>query len=106
MEVDSAIVNPGIYEGVAGESVFDLIQYAGGLTPDAADKIGLNRIKPMGERGSEGTYEGHYINIENAKSDSHPKWRQNFSPPSYFMRLQHSRDHWPGKSSLVVYSLL
>ena len=32
VEVDSAIVNPGIYEGVAGESVFDLIQYAGGLT--------------------------------------------------------------------------
>jgi protein involved in polysaccharide export with SLBB domain len=67
VEVDSAIVNPGIYEGVAGESVFDLIQYAGGLTPDAADKIGLSRIKPMSERGSEGIYEGHYINIENAK---------------------------------------
>jgi len=67
VEVDSAIVNPGIYEGVAGESVFDLIQYAGGLTPDAADKIGLSRIKPMSERGSEGIYEGDYINIENAK---------------------------------------
>jgi len=67
VKVDSAIVNPGIYEGVAGESVFDLIQYAGGLTPDAADKISLSRIKPMIERGSEGIYEGHYINIENAK---------------------------------------
>ncbi|MBT4660676.1 MAG: hypothetical protein HOC18_02095, partial [Candidatus Marinimicrobia bacterium] len=65
--VDSAIVNPGIYEGVSGETVFDLIQYAGGLTPEAADKIGLSRIKPMSERGSEGTYEGYYINIENAK---------------------------------------
>jgi protein involved in polysaccharide export with SLBB domain len=67
VEVDSAIVNPGIYEGVAGETVFDLIQYAGGLTPDAADKIGLSRIKPMGERDSEGIYEGYYINIEKAK---------------------------------------
>ena len=65
--IDSVIVNPGIYEGVAGETVFDLIQYAGGLTPDAADKIVLSRIKPMGERDSESIYEGHYINIENAK---------------------------------------
>jgi protein involved in polysaccharide export with SLBB domain len=67
IEVDSAIVNPGIYEGVAGETVFDLIQYAGGLTSDAADKIGLSRIKPMSERDSESIYEGHYIKIEKAK---------------------------------------
>jgi len=67
VEVDSAIVNPGIYEGIEGETVFDLIQYAGGLTPEAADKIGLSRIKPMSERGSKGIYEGYYINIENAK---------------------------------------
>jgi protein involved in polysaccharide export with SLBB domain len=67
VEVDSAIVNPGIYEGVAGESVYDLIQYAGGLTPDAADKIGLSRIKPMRERSPEGSFESHYINIKNAK---------------------------------------
>jgi protein involved in polysaccharide export with SLBB domain len=67
VEINNAIVNPGIYEGVAGETVFDLIQYAGGLTPDAADKIGLNRIKPMGERDSENIYEGHYIKIENSK---------------------------------------
>ena len=32
VEIDNAIVNSGIYEGVAGETVFDLIQYAGGLT--------------------------------------------------------------------------
>jgi len=67
VEVDSAVVNQGIYEGIEGESVYDLIQYAGGLTPNAADKIGLSRIKPMNERSSEGIYEGHYINIENAK---------------------------------------
>jgi protein involved in polysaccharide export with SLBB domain len=67
VEVDSAIVNPGIYEGVAGETVFDLIQYAGGLTLNAADKIGLSRIKPMEERSSNGAYEGHYINIKSAK---------------------------------------
>ena len=67
VEIDSAIINPGIYEGVTGESVFDLIQYAGGLAPDAADKIGLRRIKPMEERKSGDVYEGHYINIKNAK---------------------------------------
>ena len=35
---------------IAGETVFDLIQYAGGLTPDAADKIGLSRIKAHGRK--------------------------------------------------------
>ena len=67
VEIDNAIVNSGIYEGVTGETVFDLIQYAGGSTPDAADNIGLSRIKPMGERSAEDVYEGHYIDIENAK---------------------------------------
>ena len=67
IEVDSAVVNPGIYEGVADESVYDLIQYAGGLTPDAANTIGLSRIKPMEKRKTGDVHEGHYIDIESAQ---------------------------------------
>ena len=51
VEVDSAIVNPGIYEGVAGESVFDLIQYAGGLLSSAYPQLTtLQRIDIKNER--------------------------------------------------------
>ncbi|MBC8344993.1 MAG: SLBB domain-containing protein, partial [Candidatus Marinimicrobia bacterium] len=67
VKVDSAVVNPGIYEGIESETIFDLIQYAGGLMPDAADKIGLSRIQPLEKRGSNGAYEGYYIDIESAK---------------------------------------
>lgn len=67
IRVDSAVVNPGIYESNDGESIYDLIQYAGGLTPNAAGKIGLSRIKPMEERDSNGAYEARYIDINNAK---------------------------------------
>ena len=37
--VDSAVVNPGIFEGVSGETVYDMIQYAGGLTSEASSTI-------------------------------------------------------------------
>jgi len=67
VEIDSAVVNPGIYEGIENESVFDLIQYAGGLTSDASDIIGLSRIKPMEDRKVDDIYEGKYINLETAK---------------------------------------
>ena len=67
VEVDSAVVNSGVYEGVEGESIFDLVQFAGGLKTNAADNIALSRIKPLKERGSKSIYEGYYIDLDQAK---------------------------------------
>ena len=39
--IDSAIVNPGIYESKKNESVFDLIQFAGGVSHNASQVIGI-----------------------------------------------------------------
>ena len=39
--IDSAIVNPGIYESKKNESVFDLIQFAGGISHNASQVIGI-----------------------------------------------------------------
>ena len=65
--IDSAVVNEGIYEGLPGESVYDLIEYAGGHTYDASSTIGIRRIKPKDEQISGTIYEAHYIDMDNAK---------------------------------------
>ncbi|MBN4080869.1 SLBB domain-containing protein [Caldithrix abyssi] len=67
VKVESAVVNPGIYESKDGESVYDLIQYAGGLKPDASEKVGLKRIIPIEKRENGIAFEGHYIDLNSAK---------------------------------------
>ena len=65
--VDSAIVNDGIYESVPGETVHDIIQYAGGRTHDASDIVGVRSIRPKKERGNGNIYNASYNNIEETK---------------------------------------
>jgi len=65
--IDSAIVKEGIYEGLPGETVFDLIQYAGGLTHDASGTIGVRRVKSRDRRKNGIVHEAHYLDIDNAK---------------------------------------
>ena len=62
--IDSAVVNPGIYEGSLGEKVYDLIQYAGGLKQEASSTISLKRIKPLNERENRDIYENFYLNLD------------------------------------------
>ncbi len=42
--IDSAVVRPGIYESLPDETIFDLINYAGGLQPYSSKTIGIRRI--------------------------------------------------------------
>ena len=44
--VDSAVVRPGIYELVEGETVFDLINLAGGRTYNSSNIVGISSIIP------------------------------------------------------------
>lgn len=68
VEVDSAVINPGIFEIVEGESLFDLINYAGGVTYNYSDKIGLVRINPIDKRKeSSDLYTRQYIDLESSK---------------------------------------
>ena len=43
--IDSAVVRPGIYESSFNETIYDMIQYAGGPSHNASSKIGIYRFK-------------------------------------------------------------
>jgi len=69
--VDSAVVRPGIYESIAGETVKEMIGYAGGLTPDASSSIGLKRIIPLEKRiPKQSNVENYYIDYVNMQLTS------------------------------------
>ena len=59
--IDSAVSRPGVYESTNGESVHKLIEYSGGLTFDASEKIGIRRLKPKSKRTNGIFYEGSYV---------------------------------------------
>ncbi len=66
--VDSAVVNPGIYESQNGETIYDMIEFAGGLSSKAGTSIGLSRIIPLSERGNgKIAFEPFYIDFVNTK---------------------------------------
>ena len=68
VKLDSAIVRPAIYEGLKGETVKNLIDYAGGLRPEASTVIELERILPFGKRNSTTlNSENYYINYNQAQ---------------------------------------
>lgn len=50
IKIDSAVYRPGIYESKKGESIKNMINYAGGIKPDATDMIEIKRILPMANR--------------------------------------------------------
>ena len=52
IEIDSAVTRPGIYEAIEGETVKDLIEYAGGTKVNASNTIGIKRILPKNERSN------------------------------------------------------
>jgi len=65
--IDSAIVRPGVYESSHEETIYDMIQYAGGPNYNASEKIAIWRMKPKAERTNGLVYEGIYVDYENTK---------------------------------------
>ena len=66
--VDSAVVRPGIYEALSGETVYDLISYAGGPTHNASEIFGIRRLnnKSLND-SSKNLHKSFYSNLEMAK---------------------------------------
>ncbi len=48
--IDSSVVRPGIYEFKEGESVRELLDYAGGLSHRASSVLSIKRITPINDR--------------------------------------------------------
>ena len=68
VKLDSAVVRPAIYEGLKGETVKNLIDYAGGLRPEASTVIELARILPFDRRTSSTlNSENYYIDYYKAQ---------------------------------------
>ncbi len=69
IEIMGAVHRPAIYEANSGESIFAMIDYSGLTTPDASDKIELNRIIPSAMRTSEdNASENMYTTLAASKS--------------------------------------
>lgn len=62
--IDSLVLKRGKYEALPNESIFQMINYAGGLTPNASSILGLERITPMLERNSNTmSRENYYVDF-------------------------------------------
>lgn len=66
--IDSAIVKPGYYESLPGETVYDIIQYAGGPKFDFSYIISMKKLKLPNNRQNGLAYENSYIRYEESKS--------------------------------------
>ena len=61
--VDSAVVRPGIYESVPGETIKQILTYAGGKKHNSSDIIGVKRIQKVEEKFNQRTnYNAFYTN--------------------------------------------
>jgi protein involved in polysaccharide export with SLBB domain len=66
--VDSAVVRPGIYESKEGDTIFDMIEFAGGLKSTSSSLIGVQRITKIADRSPKTeTIQNYYINYNNSK---------------------------------------
>jgi protein involved in polysaccharide export with SLBB domain len=64
--IDSSVIRPGIYEGLYGESIKDIVDYSGGLKPEASSKLGLNRIIKDPKDKFNFITKSYYINYSNS----------------------------------------
>ena len=65
VKIDSAVYKPKIYEMIENETPFDIINFAGGLKPQASRKININRLTPFEDRvGDENNYFSFYTDFD------------------------------------------
>ena len=63
-----SVKNSLIYELKTGEGINDLLDYSGGLNPDASSLAVINRIKPISQRLSEDVYSRYLTSFDITKS--------------------------------------
>ncbi|MCH7733394.1 MAG: SLBB domain-containing protein [Candidatus Marinimicrobia bacterium] len=65
--LEGEVTRPAVYEALLGESLSDLIVYAGGLTPFAISKVEVKRVIPVENRSNDDfAIEVFYIALSNA----------------------------------------
>ncbi len=66
--IDSAVYRPGAYEFIPEESVYNIIQYAGGAKPNASKILSLERRRFDKKGDFSSSKENFYFEIEKTKS--------------------------------------
>ena len=67
VKIDSAVVRPGIYEHMEGETIFDMIQIAGGAKYNSSGLVSVKSILPRDQRTEEKNQKIEYFTIEETK---------------------------------------
>ncbi len=66
ISIDSAVVRPGLYESKSGESIKDMILYAGGPAYNASNKVGIKTLLPFDRRLNGILYNTSYVSYEDS----------------------------------------
>ena len=61
VELDSAVTNPGIYESKDGETIYDMIQFAGGPNPFSSNYVGIKKLESLNDSVA-------YIELDSTKN--------------------------------------
>lgn len=65
IEIDGPVIRTGFYEAINGESIEEILDYAGGVKSNASGKVTLSRIKPFINRlNNENPIEQYLVSIE------------------------------------------
>ena len=69
IKIDSSVMRPSIYEAKNSETIYDMIDYAGGLKNNASGQISLKRIVPFKKRkiDEEQFYNNTYVSYFDSK---------------------------------------
>ena len=69
ISIEASVKRPGIYEALEGETVYDMINYAGGLKSKSSNYIGIKRIDPFTSSNQihQRKSYNYYINFLNSK---------------------------------------
>ncbi len=68
ISVDGAVQRPGIYEGLPGETLADVLAYSGGLKPNAQAQLAVERTVAIDEREHEdNAINAFYVDREDIK---------------------------------------
>lgn len=68
VKIDSAVAYPAIYESIEGESIYDMIKYAGGPVYNASDIVGIKVLNKDKSQKDGSIYEYLYVNYNDTKS--------------------------------------
>tara|TARA_Y100001935_G_scaffold141061_1_gene116579 strand:+ start:5790 stop:7682 length:1893 start_codon:yes stop_codon:yes gene_type:complete len=66
--IDRAVLNPGIYESLKSETVFDLIQFAGGPKYNSSNSVGIESIFISNDGTFSKVIKSYYVNLNETKS--------------------------------------